>query len=293
VMPSRSISAAKASGPMNSRRTGSCRSSRQWTAELAPDYALAHAGSADASSFLFLYYQPAPQFLERAEAHSRAAVEADPELPEARASRGFALAARGSYHEAAAEFEEALRLREGLFEALYLYGRSCLAEGRFRKAVAHFERACTARPDDFHAVTLMAKCRRAVGDEGGAVAAHRRALELVEHHLRLVPGDARAYCDGMCALVEVGRTAEAVRWAERARRPVAQDPLLYYVACGYARAGLRSQALDALTDSIEAGWSHADWLRHDPDWSDYRDDARFRGLLERLDSAQRLRPTPP
>jgi hypothetical protein len=54
-------------------------------------------------------------------------------------------------------------------------------------------------------------------------------------------GDARAYCDGMCALVELGRTAEAVRWAERARRPWAQDPLRYYVACGYARAGLRSQ----------------------------------------------------
>ena len=256
-------------------------------AELAPDYALAHTGSADASSFLYLYYRPARELLERAQVHSRWAVEADPELPEARASRGFALAARGSYDEATVQFEQALRLRPGLFEALYLYGRSCLAQGRFQKAAELFERACTARPDDFHAVTLMAKCLRALGNDRAAVAASRRALELIEYHLRLVPDDARAYCDGMCALVELGRSSEAMRWAERARQPAGQDPLLYYVACGYARAGLRSHALDALADSIDTGWSHADWLRNDPDWTDYRDDPRFHGLLERLESARR------
>ena len=78
-----------------------------------------------------------------------------------------------------------------------------------------------------------------------------------------------------------------MRWAEQALRPAAQDPMSYYVACGYARAGMRSRALETLTDSIEAGWSHADWLRNDPDWSDYRDDPRFRALLERLDLARR------
>jgi hypothetical protein len=52
----------------------------------------------------------------------------------------------------------------------------------------------------------------------------------------------------MCALVELGREADALRWARLAREAVAGDPLFYYVACGYARAG-------------------------------YRDDARLRGLL--------------
>ena len=91
----------------------------------------------------------------------------------------------------------------------------------------------------------------------------------------------------MCALVELGRRSDAMRWAERVRRSLPQDPLLYYVACGYARAGRCSPALDALTDSVDAGWSHADWLRHDPDWSDHRDDPRFQGLLERLEAARR------
>jgi TolB-like protein len=248
-------------------------------AELAPDYALAHAGSADASAFLYLYYTPAPEALARAERHSRLAVEADPELPEARASRGFALAAAGDYGQAAEQFEAALRLRPDLFEALYLYARSCLAEGRLEKAAELFERAGAARPDDFHVVTLMARCRRGVGDDPGAVAAHRHALDLIEHHLRLVPGDPRAYVDGMCALVELGREADAERWGQRAREVVAPDPLLYYLACGFARAGRRAEALDALTASVEAGWSHADWLRHDPDWSAYRDDPRFAALL--------------
>jgi adenylate cyclase len=254
----------------------------QRAAELAPDYALAYAGSADANSFLYLYYEPSHEHLERALAWSRRAVEADPDLPEARASRGHALAARGDYDQAAEEFEEALRLRAESFETLYLYGRACLAAGRFREAAQLFGRACTARPDDFHAATLHAKALRGLGEAPAAVAVHQRALDLVEHHLRLVPDDARARCDGMCALVELGRGAEAQRWAEQARAAT-PDPMLYYIACGYARAGLRSHALETLTDSIEAGWSHADWLRNDPDWSDYRGEERFRSLLERLD----------
>jgi hypothetical protein len=63
--------------------------------------------------------------------------------------------------------------------------------------------------------------------------------------------------------------------------------MTYYIACGYARAGLRPRALETLADAVEAGWSHADRLRHDPDWSEFRDDARFRSLLERLDRAGR------
>jgi hypothetical protein len=31
--------------------------------------------------------------------------------------------------------------------------------------------------------------------------------------------------------------------------------MLYYVACGLARAGLRDRALAELTDVIDAGWS--------------------------------------
>jgi adenylate cyclase len=169
---------------------------------------LAFAGSADANLFRYLYYEPAPALLDRADRHSRIAVETDPELPEAHASRGLALAVVHAGRPDAPwvrEFETALRLRPGSFEALYLYGRTCLAEGDYEKAARLLDAARAARPDDFHATTLMAKALRGLGDEPAARVAHAAALAQIEYHLKLVPDDPRAHSDGICALVELGR----------------------------------------------------------------------------------------
>jgi adenylate cyclase len=192
----------------------------------------------------------------------------------------MALSARGDLAAAAAEFDAALALHPSHFEALYLYARTCLAAGDHRKAVGLFERAHRTRPDDFHVLTLLGKARRAVGDAPGARDAHRLAFGLIGHHQRLDPTDARSICDGACALVELDRRDEALEWCERAR--VVDDPLTYYVACAYARLGERELAIDTLARVIGAGWSHADWLRHDPDWDGYRDDPRFVALLDDL-----------
>jgi adenylate cyclase len=251
--------------------------------QIAPDYALAFAGSADASLFQYLYYDPGPTLLERADRHSRIAVQIDPELPEAHASRGLALAAIRHPGDWAGEFEMALQLRSGSFEALYLYGRTCLAEGRFDKAVQLLDAARMARPDDFHTAILLAKARRGLGDDHGARAASAAALTHIGYYLKLVPDDLRALSDGVCALVELDRLEEALRWADRVRRAADADPVTYYIGCGLARAGLRDRALDALTEVIGAGWSHAGWLRHDPDWSDLRTDSAFRALQTLVD----------
>jgi adenylate cyclase len=213
-------------------------------------------------------------------------VEADPELPEAHASRGLALGlvtAPGDETQWAPEFDSALRLRPGSFDVLYLYGRTCLAEGEFAKAAELLDQARAARPDDFHALTLLSKALRGAGDQAAATAAAAQALAQIEYHLRLVPDDLRAHSDGVCALVEVGRHGEALAWADRVWRMAGSDPMLYYVACGLARAGRRDRALAALADVIDAGFSHARWLRHDPDWSDLRGDAAFQRLLQRVD----------
>jgi hypothetical protein len=56
----------------------------------------------------------------------------------------------------------------------------------------------------------------------------------------------------------------------------------YYAAGAIAQARQVESALDAVEQVIEAGWSHHDFLKNDPDWDGLRDQPRFRELLNRL-----------
>jgi hypothetical protein len=53
------------------------------------------------------------------------------------------------------------------------------------------------------------------------------------------------------------------------------------------RAGRAPLTRPGRPGELDAGWSHADWLRNDPDWTDYRDEPQFHGLLKLLESARR------
>jgi serine/threonine protein kinase len=106
---------------------------------LDPSYARAYAGVADCCSFLYMYYEASEANLKEADTTSRKALELDPELAEAHASRGLAVSLNQRYEEAKQEFEAAIRLNPNLFEAYYFYGR-CFRRGRRKK-----RRACSNR----------------------------------------------------------------------------------------------------------------------------------------------------
>ena len=53
----------------------------------------------------------------------------------------------------------------------------------------------------------------------------------------------------------------------------------YNVACGYALAGQKEEALDWLEISVKAGFSKIDHLRKDPDLDSLRNEKRYKKLL--------------
>ncbi|HLF92732.1 MAG TPA: hypothetical protein VJB14_04675 [Planctomycetota bacterium] len=53
----------------------------------------------------------------------------------------------------------------------------------------------------------------------------------------------------------------------------------YNVACGYALAGQKEEAIDWLETSIKAGFSKIDHLRKDPDLDSLRNEKRYKRLL--------------
>ena len=253
---------------------------------LDPNYALAHAGIADCSGFMYTYWDASATNLERAYAASRRALELDPESAEAHTSHGMALAFSKQFEEANAEFATAIRLNPKLFEARYHFGRALQQQGRPAEAAEAFTEACRLRPDDYQAPSFLALALTAAGNEAEAAATHDRALQTIERHLSLNPEDSRALTLGamheIAAHGTAGRT-KALEWANRALAVDPEDTVkLYNIACLYAKLGETEDALSCLERAVQGGFGLKGWVENDPDLIPLRGHPRFQTLLSSI-----------
>jgi tetratricopeptide (TPR) repeat protein len=246
-------------------------------------FALAQAGLADCCAFLYMYWDGSKANLDAADAASRKALELDPDLAEAHASRGFALSLSRQYDAARQEFETAIRLNAKLYEAHYLYARACVQEGKMEEAVRHYEEAARVRPEDYQALMLTQSPLHALGRHEEAKAALRRALQVAERHLELNPDDARALYLGAIALVQLGERTRGLEWAGRAYAIDPTDPgVLYNVACVYAQGQMLDRALECLERAVDNGFGHREWLDNDTDLDPLRNQPRFQTLRGKI-----------
>ena len=267
------------------RRTGMQFARRMFerAIEVDPAYAIAYAGVADCCSFLYMYWDGSKANLEGAESASRKALELDPELAGAHASRGFAVSLSKQYDEARREFETAIRLDPKLYEAHYFYARACFQEGKLEEAVRHYQDASRVRPEDYQALVLMSAPLKGLGREKDSLATLRRGLEVAERHLELNPDDARALYLGAGAMVQLGERERGLDWTRRAYAIDSEDPgVLYNVACSYAQMDKHDEAMTCLEKAVQNGFGHREWLENDSDLDSLRGDPRFQALLKRL-----------
>ncbi len=267
------------------RRTGIQFARRMFerAIEVDPKYALAYAGVADCCSFLYMYWDGSRANLESADSASRKALDLDPELAEAHASRGFAVSLSRQHAEARTEFETALRLNPKLYEAHYLYARACFQEGKLEEAVQHYQDAARVRPEDYQALLLMQGPLTRLGRRAEVEATLRQGLRVAEKHLELNPDDARALYLGAGALVQLGERDRGLEWTKRASAIDPEDPgVLYNVACSYAQLAQADEAITCLQKAVQNGFGHREWLENDSDLDSLRNDPRFQALLKKL-----------
>jgi serine/threonine protein kinase/Flp pilus assembly protein TadD len=246
-----------------------------------PGYARAYAGVADCCSFLYMYWDSSEDNLNETDVASRKALELDPNLAEAHASRGLALALSKNFSGARSEFETAIRLDPKLYEAYYFYGRASFQQGDLAKAAQLYELASQVNPDDYQAPSLLAPVYKSLGRDAEADATRRRALQLAKRHVDLHPDDARALYLGAGILCQSGEKARGLEWAQRA---LATDPeetsILYNVGCVYALSGETDKAIDCLEKATARGVWYKGWAQKDSDLDSLRGNPRFQALIK-------------
>jgi tetratricopeptide (TPR) repeat protein len=253
--------------------------------EIDPAYALAYAGIADCCSFLYMYAATSEENRDQANMASGRALDLDPDLAEAHASRGLSLSLSKKYDEARKEFETAIELNPKLYEAYYFYARDCVAQGRHKKAAELFRKASEVRPEDYQAPLLLRHVLVTLdAPEEEITESNQRAIEIVDHHIRLNPDDARALYLGASALIQLGQQDKGIEWSRRALRADPEEPaILYNVACNFAIAGEVDESIKYLGQAIDQGFGYRAWLENDSDFDSLRNDARFQALLDKLD----------
>lgn len=250
--------------------------------EIDPEYALAYTGIADTCSFLIHWYgDSAEATVEQSDEASRKALELDPELPEAYASRGLSLWLMGRNDEADKFFSRAIELDSHQFDARYFYGRACFQQGRLAEAVQWFEDACHVR-EDHEARYFVGQSYTALNRPDLADKAYRQALQALQTHLELNPNDARALTIGSVCFLKTGDRKRGLEFADRAVIVDTEDAgVRYNVACLYALEGLSDRAIASLEEAFKAGFANLEWIENDPDLDPIRNDPRFQELLKK------------
>jgi adenylate cyclase len=248
--------------------------------ELDPLYARAYAGIANCDSFLYVNYSldiPLDDIL----AASTKALELDPGLAEAHASRGLALYNCKRDAEATAAFEQAIALDPDLFEGHFFYARFCYSQGDFERAARHLERAAELMPDDYRATLVLRNAYEALGRRADSEAAARRGLERAERALELHPDNPHPAYAGACALAALGEPDRAREWASRALAIDRDDPMVQYnIACMHSLLGELDRAIDLLVPLLpHLNHGRKAWLKHDPDLDPIRSHPRYQALL--------------
>lgn len=167
------------------------------------NYALAWVGSADALALLHEYgYESADAVLPRAEEAARRALELDPDLAEAHASRGLLFEARREGPRAVQALERAVALQPGYAEAHNWLSWTHQLMGRAARALEDARRAVALNPLSPEAVSNLAISSLINHDAPTALVEARRARELQPEWTTF------PFCEAL-ALFDMERYAEA------------------------------------------------------------------------------------
>ena len=247
--------------------------------ELDPGFAKAHAGLADALTWLYQWHTGDPQVLEAAKAAAAIAVELDPGSASALAAYGHTLSAEKQFAEAREMFDRAIAKDPECFEALYYAARAALNQGDSTAVVSYCMRASKVDPADYQCTSLMSMGYDAMKNPSLALEADQMTVERARRHIETHPHDARALLIGACSLGRLQKREEALEWLGLIRQEDLDDAsVVYNLSCNYALLGDLEKSI-ALLERVSNMPANHDWASKDPDLVNLHGHPRFRELM--------------
>jgi DNA-binding winged helix-turn-helix (wHTH) protein/tetratricopeptide (TPR) repeat protein len=248
--------------------------------EANPDDYRAWAGIAASHSLQYLHAERLDQHWNGAIAAAREALDRRALSAEAQLARAHVAVMRRDFAEADAAFTLAEDLDPRFFQAWYHHGRLLAEISDHDRAVDKYEKAATVNANDCQASALAEESFERLGLHRDARRTALASIESAERTLRRRPDDVRSLSLGGCLLPELGRSADARRWTERA---VALEPDEPYVnmnaACCHALLGEQDAALAYLARVPLSPIGNCPRIRLDSSFDDLRGHPRFAEIM--------------
>ena len=277
-----------------------------------PSFALAHSGLGVCHTTRIFDKLGSAEDYEAAEDAFNRALRIDPSLYEARLHMVFIYLTRGEKRKARAEIVALLHEAPNDAAVHRVAANLYRLDGDHERALEHFERAGKLNPEErVNAHYNRARVFNSLGQTGKALLELDKASEIEPNHpliktvrafmlyyrdeteaaaglVREVLAE-HAEMDGVRPLLAMclsrqGRTREArAELTERVKVAASADPdIAYWLASAYALEGMADEAFGWLGRAITLGREDRAWFEADPDWSNFRDDPRFVGLMRQL-----------
>jgi serine/threonine protein kinase/Tfp pilus assembly protein PilF len=244
-----------------------------------PNFALAHAGIANACVFCYVNFEREHRWLERAQAAAKRAVAISPDAPEVQVAQGWVLYGDAKYDEACQRARAAIEKKGDCDGAYVLLGRALFTAGRYQEIVEMSDAAIKASGTDYNTYVPIMNALGALGKTEALRNTTLQRAQVLERHLSEVAEDARARTILAGDYAALGRVDDANREALLAIALRPNDAMVAYnLACVYCHLKQKDDAIRTLRKAWEAGFRDPGWARKDPDLALIQDDPEFARL---------------
>ncbi len=250
--------------------------------EIDPDYAAAYAGMGEGYSHLFHSYERGnPKILDLAIETSLKAISMDSSLSEAYASLAQAYLHKESMEKALESGQKAIELDPNNFIGYWILGRIHYTTKKDIEAIELFEKVIKLNPEFYTAYSDIRMCYERLGNKDKLNETIQRSLKFYPEYLTRHPDDARAHLFYAMDLAVAKEIEKAKVEADKAIKLNPTDILMIYnVACFYSVMDEKEMAIEAIRKAIGAGYKAYDWIEHDIDLDNIRNEPEFIELMK-------------